>query len=123
MSTRQTSSMEVEGLVFAGVGVAAPGETARFLADALGVDVESSGDVYRLVFANGSSVALVPSDYVEPPSDTLLGFLVDDVEAASAELGARGIEPDGELQSGYGFRYRHFRAPDGRRFELLDRRS
>jgi len=25
------------------------------------------------------------------------------------------------MNAGYGFRYRHFRAPDGRRFELLDR--
>ena len=83
----------------------------------------SSGDVRRLLFANGSSLALVPPDYVEPPSDTLLGFLVDDVEAATAELAAKGIEPDGELNAGYGFRYRHFRAPDGRRFELLDRRA
>jgi hypothetical protein len=30
-------------------------------------------------------------------------------------------EADGELQVGYGFRYRHVRGPDGRRFELLDR--
>ena len=41
---------------------------------------------------------------------------------ATWELADKGIEPDGELESGYGFRYRHFRARDGRRFELLDRR-
>lgn len=115
--------MQVEGLVFAGVGTPASGAVARFLADALGAELEVTGDVSRLLFPNGSSLALVPPDYVEPPSDTILGFLVDDVEAATAELGAKGIEPDGELHSGYGFRYRHFRAPDGRRFELLDRRS
>jgi hypothetical protein len=114
--------MKVEGLVFAGVGSADHVAVARFFADALGVELEATGDVQRLLFADGSSVALVPPDYVEPPSDTLLGFLVDDVEAATAELAAKGIEPDGELNSGYGFRYRHFRAPDGRRFELLDRK-
>jgi hypothetical protein len=113
--------MRVDGLIFAGVGTADPEGVARFLGDALGLEVEEAGDVRRLVFANGSSLALVPPDYVEPPSDTLLGFLVDDVEDATAELAAKGIEPDGELNSGYGFRYRHFRAPDGRRFELLDR--
>lgn len=113
--------MKVEGLVFAGIGSADHAAVARFFADVLGVDVEEGGDVHRLVFANGTSVALVPPDYVEPPSDTLLGFLVDDVDAATAELAGRGIEPDGELSSGYGFRYRHFRAPDGRRFELLER--
>ena len=113
--------MRVEGLVFAGVGTAAPGDAAQFFAHALGVEVESSGDVHRLLFPNGSSMALVPDDYVEPPSDTLLGFLVDDLDTATAELAAKGVEPDGELNTGYGFRYRHFRAPDGRRFELLDR--
>ncbi|MGZ8782087.1 MAG: VOC family protein [Gaiellaceae bacterium] len=115
--------MRVEGLVFAGVGSAGHLELARFLADVLGVEVETAGDVRRLVFPNGTALALVPQDCVQPPSDTLLGFLVDDVEAATAELGARGIEPDGELQAGYGFRYQHFRATDGRRFELLDRKA
>ena len=113
--------VHVEGLIFAGVASPYHEGVARFLADALGAELEVSGDVQRLHFSNGSSVALVPPDYVEPPSDTLLGFLVDDVEAATAELGAQGIEPDGELGEGYGFRYRHFRAPDGRRFELLER--
>ena len=115
--------MNVEGLVFAGVGSADSGGVARFLADVLGVAVDAEGDVHRLVFPNGTSLALVPPDYVEPPSDTILGFLVDDVAAATEELSARGVEPDGDLLSGYGFRYRHFRAPDGRRFELLDRRA
>lgn len=116
-------AVKVEGLVFAGVGSADHAGLARFLGDVLGVEVETAGDVRLLSFPDGTSVALVPPDYVEPPSDTLLGFLVDDVEAATAELAEKGIEPDGELNSAYGFRYRHFRAPDGRRFELLDRRA
>jgi hypothetical protein len=114
-------TVRVEGLIFAGVGSADHDAVARFLGDTLGVELDTAGDVRVLRFANGSSLALVPQDYVEPPSDTLLGFLVDDVAAATAELAAKGIEPDGELSSGYGFRYRHFRAPDGRRFELLER--
>lgn len=115
--------MEVEGIVFAGVGSAGHAEVARFLADALDVPLEAEGEAHRLLFPNGSSVALVPQDWVEGPSDTLLGFLVGDLEAATAELAGKGIEPDGELLNGYGFRYRHFRAPDGRRFELLDRKA
>ena len=114
--------MQVQGLVFAGVGTGDSAGAARFLADALGAELEAAGEVSRLVFPNGSSVAFVPPGYVEPPSDTILGFLVDDVEAATAELAAKGIAPEGELRSGYGFRYRHFGMPDGRRFELLDRR-
>ena len=79
-------AVRVEGLIFAGVGSVDHDGVARFLADALGVELEAAGDVQRLLFANGSSLALVPPEYVEPPSDTLLGFLVDDVEAATAEL-------------------------------------
>jgi len=81
-------AVRVEGLIFAGVGSADHDAVASFFADALGVEVDVSGDV----------------------------------EAATDELAARGIEPDGELNAGYGLRYRHFRAPDGRRFELLDRK-
>ena len=114
--------VRVEGLIFAGVASPDHEGVARFLADALGVELDVLGDVQRLRFRNGSSLALVPPDFVQPPSDTLLGFLVEDVEAATAELAAKGIEPDGDLSAGDGFRYRHFRAPDGRRFELLDRR-
>jgi hypothetical protein len=114
--------VHVEGLVFAGVGAEGSAELARFLSDALGATLETDGAVNLLRFPNGSAVAVVPPDYVGPPSDTLLGFLVDDVEAATQELAAKGVDPDGDLQTGYGFRYRPFRAPDGRRFELLDRR-
>jgi catechol 2,3-dioxygenase-like lactoylglutathione lyase family enzyme len=116
-------AVRVDGMIFAGVGSPDPEGTARFLADALGAELDGDGDVQRLLFPNGSSVAFVPPEWVEGPSDTLLGFLVDDVEGATADLAARGIQPDGELNRGYGFRYRHFRAPDGRRFELLDRKA
>jgi hypothetical protein len=114
--------VQVQGLVFAGVGTGDSAGAARFLADALGAELEAAGEVSRLVFPNGSSVAFVPPGYVEPPSDTILGFLVDDVEAATAELAAKGIEKDGPLFAGARFRWQHFRAPDGRFFELLDRR-
>jgi catechol 2,3-dioxygenase-like lactoylglutathione lyase family enzyme len=115
--------MRVEGLVFAGLGSADPAATARFLVDALGAEHATDGDVHRLTFANGSSLAVVPRDWVGGPSDTLLGFLVDDLDEATDELARLGIEPDGEALEGGGLRYRHFRGPEGRRFELIERRS
>ncbi len=114
-------SMRIEGLVFAGVGSAANAGVGGFFADLLGCEVEVTEEVHRVLFPNGSSLALVPPHYVEPPSDTLLGFLVDDLDAATSELTVRGVRPEGDLGTGFGFRYRHFRAPDGRRFELLER--
>jgi hypothetical protein len=114
--------VKVEGLVFAGIASADPEALARFLGHALDVRVEQGDGVSKLAFANGSTLAVVPSDWIAPPSDTNLGFLVDDVEVAVAELAERGIEPTGPLLDNADFRYRHFRAPDGRTFELLDRR-
>jgi catechol 2,3-dioxygenase-like lactoylglutathione lyase family enzyme len=115
--------VRIEGLVFAGVASSDAPAVARFFRDVLGVECVDEDGYHRLLFPDGTSLALVPPDWVDPPSDTNLGFLVDDVEAATAELGRRGVEPDGELSSGAGVRYRHFRAPDGRVFELIDRRG
>ena len=114
--------MRIEGLVFAGIASSDAAGLAGFFADVLGMERVEEDGYARFVFSNGSSIAVVPPDWIAPPSDTNLGFLVDDVESATAELRARGIEPEGELQANDEYRYRHFRAADGRVFELLDRR-
>jgi catechol 2,3-dioxygenase-like lactoylglutathione lyase family enzyme len=113
--------VRIEGLVFAGIATADLAAMASFFRDVLGADAVEQDGWHRVAFPNGSSLALVPPDWVSPPSDTNLGFLVDDVEAATRELAARGLDPDGELITGEGLRYRHFRAPDGRVFELIER--
>jgi catechol 2,3-dioxygenase-like lactoylglutathione lyase family enzyme len=115
--------VRIEGLVFAGVATADPSALAAFFRDVLDADTAAEDGWERVAFPDGTSLALVPPDWVPPPSDTNLGFLVADVEAATAELAARGVEPDGELTTSGALRYRHFRAPDGRRFELLDRKG
>ena len=116
------ASVRIEGLVFAGIASSDAAGLAGFFADVLGMEHVEEEGYARFVFSNGTSIAVVPPDWIAPPSDTNLGFLVDDVEAATAELRARGIEPEGALQANDGHRYQHFRAADGRVFELLDRR-
>ncbi|HWH05762.1 MAG TPA: VOC family protein [Gaiellaceae bacterium] len=113
--------MEVQGLVFAGVASPDPAALAAFFAGVLGGELVEEDGWRRLVFPDGTSLALVPEGWVPPPSDTNLGFLVADLDAATRELAASGVEPDGEGGEGGGLRYRHFRAPDGRRFELVER--
>jgi hypothetical protein len=113
--------VEVQGLVFAGVASAAPAALARFFAEALGGELVPEDGYERVVFRDGSSLALVPEGWVPPPSDTNLGFLVADLDGATRALEALGCPPDGEAGEGGGLRYRHFRAPDGRRFELIER--
>jgi hypothetical protein len=114
--------VRVQGLVFAGVETPDPAALAAFLGGVLEVDAAEDDGVWTLSLPDGSALALIQPGHLAPPSDTILGFLVDDVEAATAELAAKGIEKDGPLFAGARFRWQHFRAPDGRFFELLDRR-
>src|SRR5690348_7055424 len=82
----------------------------------------------------GSAVMQLPNgDFVEvfqpgeqgyPYFSTgpVAGFLVDDIDAARAELEAAGVEllgPVGRLSSGYA--WSHFRAPDGNIYELVSK--
>lgn len=120
---RGGGALKLEGLVFAGVASADAPAVAAFFRDVLDADTVEEDGYHGVRFPDGTSLALVPPDWVRPPSDTNLGFLVDDVEEATRELRERGLEPDGELIVGDGLRYRHFRAPDGRVFELVDRRA
>ena len=115
--------MRIEGLVFAGIATADPAALAAFFRDVLDADTSEQDGWHQVQFPDRTSLALVPPDWVPPPSDTNLGFLVDDVDVVTAELARRGLEPAGELTTSGELRYRHFRAADGRLFELLDRRG
>jgi hypothetical protein len=111
--------VQIRGLAFAGLVSPESDALASFLGDVLGLEpsVDEHGTT-RFLLENGDGLAVVPGE-----QETRLGFLVDDVEAAVEELRARGIEADGALSSGAGLRWQHLRAPDGRLFELLDRRA
>ena len=50
-----------------------------------------------------------------------IGFLVADLEAAVAELRAAGVEVDEPAENDR-HRYVHFRAPDGKLYELVQER-
>ena len=54
-------------------------------------------------------------------TDRAIGFLVDDLDAARAELEAAGADPDNPAENA-DHRYLHFTAPDGQLYELVERR-
>ena len=114
--------MVIRGLVFAGIESADPAALARFLGDALGIGVRED-DGFFFLDLGGDALAVVPRTHLPERHDTILGLLVDDVEAATAELVERGVELDGPLRASQRFRYQHFRAPDGRFFELVEERA
>ena len=112
--------MEVLGLAFiASVGPHREAQ-ARFFRDVLKLKeepiAEVDADFFRL--PDGSGVAVHPGDVGDERS---VGFLVLDVESAVNELRAAGIETEEVVDAGP-WRYAHFRAPDGKRYELLEER-
>ena len=99
----------------------------RFAIDVLGLRIRDhdSEDFVELVTEDGSRLELfgpgagAPEQFSANP--VVAGFLVDDIHAARRELEAtpdvKLIGDVGSIPSGYC--WQHFRAPDGRVYELV----
>jgi hypothetical protein len=88
-----------------------------FLRDVLGLaDIET--DRFGASFHESVSGDVFAVVEHEEPGRTI-GLVVDDVEAATAELAAAGIETDGIAENSR-WRYVHFTAPDGQLYELVE---
>lgn len=116
--------MRVEGLVFVGTRTTQRSAMAEFVADVLGLPAVHGHQMDAEVFGlpDGSSFAVTSPDAPEDTPDDeqrTVGFRVADVDAAWAELRAAGIETDDEVSASTTQRYVHFRAPDGRLYELV----
>lgn len=116
--------MRIQGLVFVGTRTEAREAMSRFVQDVLGL-MPTSGHVFDAeVFelSDGASFAVTSPDAPDGGERTV-GFAVDDVDAAVAELRAAGVETDHEVSESALQRYVHFRAPDGRLYELVQDRD
>jgi hypothetical protein len=113
--------VRIRGLVFAGIESDAPVELVAFLSDVLGLDGTEEDGVSWFELEGGSTLAVVPRERLQRPSDVVLGLLVDDLDEATSELEAGGVtfEAPGENEQ---LRWRAFRAPGGHFLELLERR-
>jgi predicted enzyme related to lactoylglutathione lyase len=118
--------MRVKAIPWVGVKTNSYREMREFFSGVAGlpVDFESTDfTVFRLpsgdkleIFGPAAShqAELFARDQV------VASFLVEDIDAAIAELRAAGIELLGERgEGGGGYFWQHFRAPDGKVFELL----
>lgn len=111
--------MEIRGITFVGTATPASEETTAFARDVLGLVGEPLGGLPATLFRlpDGSSFAVMAT---APESATrTVGFLVDDLDVAVAELHAAGVETDGVGENDR-WRYTHFRAPDGQLYELVE---
>lgn len=96
---------------------------SAFARDVLGltsVPVEgSTADMFAL--PNGDVFAVASLHEGDGVAVRTIGFLVDNLDTAVAELHAAGVETDG-ISENDRYRYTHFRAPDGRLHELVEER-
>ena len=117
--------MRVKGVSWVGVRTEQFSTMAGFFRDVVGLDAildEPDFIVFRM--PNGDQIEIFGPDGPNPAeqfahNDVVAGLLVDDIDAATAELVQAGTERIGERQTtGGGYSWQHFRAPDGKVFEL-----
>jgi catechol 2,3-dioxygenase-like lactoylglutathione lyase family enzyme len=120
----ENRSMEVRGISFVGSHTKAHGEMGSFLKDVLGLSPITVDGIGAELFAtgNGNIFAVAPVSEEDGDAERTIGFLVGDLDGAIAELHAAGIETDG-INENARWRYTHFRAPDGKLYELVEERA
>lgn len=114
--------MKVKGIVWLGTRTDHFEQMTGFCRDLLGLSQRllepgfavfemPNGDLFE-VFSTQQSENI----FMEHP---VAGFLVDDIEAARAEMEAKGIEFIGSIHGDTtDYKWTHFRAPDGFIYEL-----
>jgi catechol 2,3-dioxygenase-like lactoylglutathione lyase family enzyme len=120
--------MKVKGVRWVGVDTDRLPEMRAFATDVLGLRVagEDREDFVELEMADGAklelfgSAAVADGPWLFASNPVVVGFFVDDIEAARDELARTpGVELLGDLRNlPDGYAWQHFRAPDGCVYEL-----
>ncbi|HXT89187.1 MAG TPA: VOC family protein [Trebonia sp.] len=118
--------MRVRGISWVGVKTSSYPQMREFFVTRAGLAVDfERPDFAVLRFPNGDKLEIFGPEAAEPPeqfarNQVEASLLVDDFDEAVEELRAAGIELVGECgDGGEGYRWQHFRAPDGKVFELV----
>lgn len=119
--------MRVHGLGWLGTRTEHFDEMVAFCRDILGLELQKEErGMTVFVLPDGSPFEIFTPDEPEHQAFTtgpVAGFVVDDVDAARAEMEERGTQFLGDTQRDGGFVWAHFRAPDGNVYELTKRPS
>ena len=115
--------MRIRGLVFAGTSTEQRPRMVSFLRETLGLAQVQVGGVEADIFElpDGARFAVADPRGMGETSRSV-GFLVENLDEAIAELRAAGTEVDDEPGENELSRYVHFRAPDGKLYELIEER-
>jgi hypothetical protein len=113
--------MRVKGIVWLGTRTERFDEMREFFVEITGIAPRDDPGLAVFDLASGDRIEVldpaVAESYMAAP---VVGFLVDDVGGARAELESRGIEFLGPIQTGAGSSWSHFRAPDAHVYELTE---
>jgi catechol 2,3-dioxygenase-like lactoylglutathione lyase family enzyme len=112
--------VQILGLVFAGSATDHRHEMVRFSTETLGLERIQVGGAEADMFAlpDGSLFAVSDPRGMGDTSRSV-GFLVADIDQAVTELREAGVEV-GEITANDRHRYVHFKAPDGKLYELVE---
>jgi predicted enzyme related to lactoylglutathione lyase len=116
--------VQVLGLSWMGIRVTDL-DGARAFLERLGLSFDhADGEMVAYKAKNGDTVELFGSgdeDHRHFDTGPVVGFEVDDIEAARRELEATGVEFFGGIGRGRGLAWTHFRGPEGFVYELTAR--
>jgi hypothetical protein len=113
--------MKIKGIVWLGARTDRFDEMTDFCRDLLGLSqtlLEPGFAVFDMPNGDRLEIFGPQGSYNTFFTHPVAGFLVDDIEAARAELEAKGIEFLGPIQGDKNYKWTHFRAPDGFVYEL-----
>lgn len=96
---------------------------AEFMSSVLGAErIEVDGVEADLFLLPDGGTFAIASPHSMGDTERSLGFLVDDLDVAVADLRSQGVDTDG-IASNTLYRYVHFTAPDGNVYELVEQAS
>jgi predicted enzyme related to lactoylglutathione lyase len=118
--------MRVKGISWVGVKTDSYAQMRDFFSGVVGLPVDyEEPDFAVFRFPSGDKLEIFGPAGPNPPEQfarnaVVASLLVEDMDESIAELRAAGIALIGECQSGGdGYFWQHFRAPDGKVFEVV----
>ena len=112
--------MKVSGSSWVGFATDDFDRSLRFFRDVMGLDIWVEGDRQAILkTTSGQQLEIFGSGNRDQlKAAPAVGFEVDDLDAATEELRAAGVELMSEKGSWNGFAWQYFRSPDGHIFVI-----